>query len=96
MSHQVFCIKLKKTAEGLVRPPYPGTLGERIYQQVSKEAWQMWLKHQTVLINEHRLIMTDPKSRSFLVTEMEKFFFGEGSTLPAGYTQPNQVNKQIK
>ena len=89
MTHQVFCIKLKKQAEGLTRPPYPGMLGERIYQQVSKEAWQMWLKHQTLLINEHRLVMTDPKSRTFLVSEMENFFFGEGSAPPTGYTQPN-------
>ena len=89
MSHPIFCVKLKKHAEGLSRPPYPGTLGERIYQQVSKEAWQMWLKHQTLLINEHRLTMTDPKSRAFLVTEMEKFFFGEGSQPPAGYSPNN-------
>ena len=75
MSHRVFCIKLKKEAEGLDRLPYPGPLGERLYNEVSKEAWSMWLKHQTLLINEHRLNMTDAKSRQFLSTEMEKFFF---------------------
>ncbi len=87
MSHQVFCVKLKKNAEGLPHPPYPGALGERIYKEVSKEAWQMWLKHQTLLINEHRLNMTDPKSRAFLMLETENFFFGNGSALPAGYTK---------
>ncbi len=89
MSHQVFCIKLKKKAEGLTRPPYPGVLGERIYQEVSKEAWQMWLKHQTLLINEHHLNMTDPKNRAFLVSEMENFFFGGGSAPPTGYSNSN-------
>lgn len=85
MSHLVFCIKLQKEAEGLERPPYPGKLGERIYQEVSKEAWRAWLKHQTLLINENRLNMTDLKSRQFLSAEMEKYFFGEGSAAPAGF-----------
>lgn len=90
MTHTVFCIKLKKTAEGLTRSPYPGALGERIYQEVSKEAWQMWLRHQTLLINEKRLSLTDPEARKFLAHEMEKFFFGEGSETPEGYEDPNQ------
>jgi len=85
MSHSVFCTKLQQEAEGLDFPPYPGELGERIFQQISKQAWQMWLGHQTMLINEYRLSLIDPKSREFLVTEMEKFLFGTGSTKPAGY-----------
>jgi Fe-S cluster biosynthesis and repair protein YggX len=85
MNHLVFCVKLKKETEGLERPPYPGALGERIYNEVSKEAWRGWLKHQTLLINENRLNMTDIKSRQFLATEMEKYFFGEGSSTPAGF-----------
>ncbi|HXH54977.1 MAG TPA: oxidative damage protection protein [Gammaproteobacteria bacterium] len=85
MSHVVFCVKLQKEAEGLDRSPYPGKLGERIYNEVSKEAWRGWLKHQTLLINENRLNMTDLKSRQFLAAEMEKYFFGEGSATPAGY-----------
>lgn len=88
MSHTVFCIKLKKDAEGLARSPYPGPLGERIYQSVSKEAWQLWLRHQTLLINEHRLSLTDSKSRQFLAAEMEKYFFGEGSAQPTGFSEP--------
>jgi Fe-S cluster biosynthesis and repair protein YggX len=91
MTHTVFCIKLKKTAEGLPRSPYPGALGERIYQEVSKEAWQMWLRHQTLLINEKRLSLTDPEARKFLASEMEKFFFGEGSETPQGFVDPNQT-----
>jgi Fe-S cluster biosynthesis and repair protein YggX len=85
MSHVVFCVKLQKEAEKLDRPPYPGQLGERIYNEVSKEAWRGWLKHQTLLINENRLNMTDLKSRQFLAAEMEKYFFGEGSAMPAGF-----------
>ncbi len=88
MNHIVFCVKLKKEAEGLDRLSYPGKLGERIYNAVSKEAWRAWLKHQTLLINEHRLNMTDLKSRQFLATELEKYFFGEGSATPAGFVTP--------
>jgi len=89
VSHMVNCVKLNKEAEGLDRVPYPGELGKRIYDNVSKEAWQEWLKFQTMLINEHRLSPVDPKSRKFLETEMEKFFFGEGSAPPPDYVAPD-------
>jgi len=79
---------LGKEAEGLPVPPYPGELGKRIYENVSKEAWQQWLGHQTMLINEYRLSPIDPKHRQFLEQEMEKFFFGEGSEAPPDF-QPN-------
>ena len=82
MSRTVECVLLKKQAEGLERPPYPGDLGQRIFDQVSKEAWQQWLGHQTMLINEYRLTPIEPKARTFLEGEMEKFFFGEGSAKP--------------
>ncbi|HLA75578.1 MAG TPA: oxidative damage protection protein [Gammaproteobacteria bacterium] len=85
MTRMVHCIKLDKEAEGLNIPPYPGELGQRIYQSVSAEAWKMWLNHQTMLINEYRLALMDPKARAFLQTEMEKFFFGTGSATPEGY-----------
>ena len=75
---EVNCVKLKKTAEGLERVPYPGELGAKIFDNVSKEAWDLWLKHQTMLINEYRLTPIEPKARKFLEEEMEKFFFGEG------------------
>lgn len=82
MAHTVHCVKLNKEAEGLDFPPYPGELGKKIYESVSKEGWQMWLGQQTILINEYRLSLADPKSQSFLKEELEKFFFGEGSELP--------------
>jgi Fe-S cluster biosynthesis and repair protein YggX len=84
----VNCVKLGYEAEGLDRPPYPGKLGERIYFNVSKEAWQMWMKQQTMLINEYRLSPVDPQARRMLEGEMEKFFFGEGSAAPGAYTPP--------
>ena len=85
MSRMVNCIKLKREAEGLALPPYPGELGKRIFENVSKEAWQTWLKHQTMLINENRISPIDPKARQFLEGEMENFFFGAGSAPPEGY-----------
>jgi len=84
----VNCVKLGKEAEGLERQPYPGELGKRIFENVSKEAWQMWLRQQTMLINEYRLTPVDPKHRAMLEKEMERFFFGEGSTKPEGFVPP--------
>jgi len=81
----VHCIKLNREAEGLDQPPLPGELGKKIYDQVSKEAWQMWIAHQTMLINEYRLSMIGAKSRAFLKEELEKFLFGPGSDKPAGF-----------
>jgi len=86
--HQVQCVVLKREAEGLERMPYPGELGRRIYENVSKEAWAKWLKQQTMLINEYRLSPIEPKARKFLEGEMEKFFFGTGSAVPQGYQPP--------
>ncbi len=89
MARMVNCVKLDKEAEGLDRPTYPGDLGKRIYDSVSKEAWQSWMGHQTMLINEYRLTPVDPKARKFLEEEMEKFFFGGGSDMPDGYVPPS-------
>ena len=88
MARTVFCIKLQREAEGLTCAPYPGELGKRIYANVSKDAWSAWLAHQTMLINENRLSPLDPKARKFLEAEMEKYFFGDGSTAPAGFVPP--------
>ena len=85
MARTVHCVKLDKEAEGLDNPPYPGDLGKRIFEEVSREAWQAWLAHQTMLINEYRLTPIDPKHRKFLEAEMDKYFFGEGSDKPAGF-----------
>ncbi|HZO21700.1 MAG TPA: oxidative damage protection protein [Steroidobacteraceae bacterium] len=88
MSRNVQCVLLKREAPGLDRPPYPGELGKRIYENVSREAWGHWLKHQTMLINEYRLTPIEPKARKFLETEMEKYFFGAGSQAPEGFQPP--------
>lgn len=88
MTRRVQCVKLGREAEGLAWAPYPGDLGQRIYDSISKEAWQQWMGQQTMLINEYRLSTIDPKARKFLEGEMEKFLFGEGSDAPEGYTPP--------
>ena len=88
MTRMVNCIVLKREAPGLDKPPYPGELGKRIFENVSKEAWAGWLKHQTMLINEYRLTPIEPKARKFLESEMEKFFFGAGSQAPEGFQPP--------
>jgi Fe-S cluster biosynthesis and repair protein YggX len=86
MTRTVHCVKLQREAEGLAFAPWPGELGRRIYEQVSKAAWQDWLAHQTMLINENRLNPLDPGARSFLAAQMEAYFFGEGADKPPGYT----------
>ena len=90
MSRTVQCALLKKEAEGLDYAPYPGELGQRIYANVSKEAWQQWLAHQTILINEYRLTPIEPEARKFLEKEMEKFFFGEGSAAPKEFVPKSE------
>ena len=85
MTRTVHCVKLQREAEGLAFAPWPGELGRRIYERVSKAAWQDWLAHQTMLINENRLNPLDPGARSFLAAQMEAYFFGEGADKPPGY-----------
>ena len=85
MTRMVQCVKLGREAAGLERPTYPGELGQRIFDQVSAEAWQQWLQQQTMLINEYRLNVIEAKSRKFLEEQMEAFFFGEGTEKPEGY-----------
>ena len=88
MARMVKCVKLGREAEGLDFAMYPGELGKRIWETVSKEAWQMWLNHQTMLMNEYRINPMDPKARKFIEQEMEKFLFGAGSKPPEGYVPP--------
>lgn len=85
MSRTVFCVKLQGESEGLNFAPWPGALGKRVYEQISKEAWGQWLAHQTMLINENRLSPLEPKTRVFLEAEMQKFLFEDGAEKPAGY-----------
>lgn len=90
MSRTVFCVKQQKQTEGLDFAPWPGPLGERVFNEIGKPAWNEWLAHQTMLINENRLTPRDPKTREFLQAEMEKFLFGDGAEKPAGYVPPEE------
>jgi len=88
MSRTVQCAKLGKEAEGLAFQTWPGELGKKIFENISQDAWNMWVNHQTMLINEYRLNPMDPKSKEFITGEMEKFLFGEGSEKPADFVAP--------
>ena len=88
MIRTVFCLKTQAETEGLGFVPWPGPLGKRVFENIGREAWQQWLAHQTMLINENRLSPLDPKHRAFLEGEMEKFLFGDGAEKPAGYIPP--------
>jgi len=90
MARMVKCVKLGREAEGLAFPPYPGALGQRIWENVSKEAWQQWLKHQTMLVNENRLNLADSKARKYLMEQTERHFFGEGAEVASGYVPPKE------
>ena len=88
MARTVNCIKLGREAEGMDFPPYPGALGQRIFENVSKEAWAAWLKQQTMLVNENRLSLADPQARKYLADQTEAYFFGEGAEQASGYIPP--------
>ena len=85
MARTVQCIKLGKEAEGLEKPPLKGPLGQRVFENVSKQAWSQWLEHSKMLINEYRLDLTSDKGQQVWFTEMEKFFWGDGSAAPPDY-----------
>ena len=88
MARTVQCVYLKKEAEGMDFPVYPGELGKRIYENVSKEAWAAWMKHQTMLVNENRLNLADQRARQYLARQMESHFFGSGADQAQGYVPP--------
>jgi Fe-S cluster biosynthesis and repair protein YggX len=90
VTRMVQCAKLGKEAEGLDRPPLPGELGQRIYESISKEAWQQWMRHQTILINENRLSVIDPKHRAFLEEQMRKFLFEDNAEMPDAFVPPKE------
>lgn len=89
MARMVNCIKLGREAEGLDFPPYPGELGKRIFENVSKEAWQQWVRMQTMIINENRLNLVDATHRKYLAEQMEQHFFGSGADRVQGYVPPS-------
>ena len=86
MSRMVQCVKLGKELPGMENPPFPGELGDRIYNNVSQEGWQLWLEHQVLLINHYGLVLADPNHRKFLIEQLEEFFFGEDAQMPEGWT----------
>ena len=88
MARQIMCVKLKREAEGLDYPTYPGEMGRRIFENVSKEAWKNWLEQQKMLVNENRLNLADKKARDYLAQQMERHFFGDGADNAAGYVPP--------
>ena len=88
MARTVKCIKLGREADGMDFPPYPGALGQRIFENVSKEAWAGWLKQQTMLVNENRLSLADPQARKYLAEQTEAYFFGDGAEQASGYIPP--------
>jgi Fe-S cluster biosynthesis and repair protein YggX len=88
MARIVHCVKLGREAEGLDFPPLPNELGKRVFENVSKEAWQQWLRHQTMLVNENRLNLADARARKYLTEQMEKHFFGSGADQVQGYVPP--------
>ncbi|PXY97926.1 oxidative damage protection protein [Snodgrassella alvi] len=90
MSHMVHCVKLGKEAPGMKFPPFPNELGKRIYDNVSQEAWDSWLRYQTMIINENRLSLADPRARQYITQQMENYFFGEGADQISGYTPPQE------
>jgi Fe-S cluster biosynthesis and repair protein YggX len=88
MARMVHCIKLGKESEGLDFPPMPGDIGLKLFSCVSKEAWAQWQRHQTMLVNENRLNLSDARSRQYLREQLEAYFFGNGADQPAGYVPP--------
>jgi Fe-S cluster biosynthesis and repair protein YggX len=90
MAHMVQCAKLGREAEGLDEPPFDSELGQKIYNNVSKQAWQQWTEHQKMLLNEYRLQPWKKEHQEFLVQQMESYFFGEGSEAPKEYVPPSQ------
>lgn len=90
MTRTVHCVRLDRDAEGLDFAPWPGELGTRIYNEISKQAWQEWLAYQTKLINENRISPMDPKARKFLAEQMRKFLFGDDAEMPPGFVEPEQ------
>lgn len=90
MPRMVNCVRLGREAEGLDFPPFPGALGKRIFDNVSKEAWKGWLEHQKMLVNENRLSLADAKARKYLLEQTENYFFGQGADAAAGYVPPSR------
>ncbi len=90
MPHMVKCVKFQKELPGLEEVPFNTPLGQRIYENVSQEAWGLWREHLKMIINEYRLNLADPQAQEMVAQQMEEYFFGEGAALPPGYVPPQQ------
>jgi len=93
MARMVNCVKLGRELPGLDSPPYPGELGQRIYEHVSKAAWEMWIDQSILIINHYGLSLADPQAQQVLMAQAEQFFFGEGAQAPEGWTPPGRAGK---
>ena len=88
-AHKVFCLKFQKEMEGLDEVPFEGhPLGQKIYDNISKEAWKMWIEHMKMLMNEYRLNLGTKEAQEFVIDQMDKYFFGEGAALPPDFVPP--------
>ena len=93
MARMVNCVKLGRELPGLDNPPFPGKLGERIFNEVSRQAWNLWPQQSTLIINHYGLNLADPQAQKVLMQQMEEFFFGEGARMPEGWTPQVQSGK---
>lgn len=98
MARMVNCVKLGRELPGLDRPPYAGELGQRIYENISRQAWEMWMQQSVILINHYGLSLADPQAQEFLKQQMQEFFFGADAQMPEGWTpaQPAKGAPQRK
>lgn len=94
MTRMVQCVKIGKELPGMDRPPFPGELGQRIFDQVSKDGWALWRQHQTLLINHYGLNMADPRATQALMSELEEFFFGQNAQVDADFDPDTAFNTQ--
>ena len=90
MPRTVYCVKLGRELPGLEKPPFPGALGQRIYEQISHQAYDMWTEQRTLIINHYNLNLADPEARKILREQMEEFFFGDDARMPEGWI-PEEV-----
>jgi Fe-S cluster biosynthesis and repair protein YggX len=90
VTRKVFCVKFQKEMPGLDEPPFDTPLGQRIFENVSRDAWALWMEHGKMVLNEYRLNPANPTDQEVIVKHMEDFFFGEGAALPPGYVPPRQ------
>ncbi len=94
MSKTVHCIKLDQDLPGLDKAPFRGELGQKVYDTVSAQAWRMWLEHSKMLINEYRLDLVSEHGQRIWMTELEKYFFGDGSQLPPDFVEGSQASDE--